>query len=440
MYVEKPLTHDLAEGQAVIDAQNKHKRVVQVGTQQRSMPQFQKAEEIVRSGQLGKIHKVHLTWNRNTPRGTKGKLNIDPKTVDWKRFLGNARSQPFDEYRFRNWRWFWDFGGGIFTDLMVHFIDVAHWFLDLDHPQVAASIGDHFMAKDLWETPDTVQTLLRYPDKELQVYFEGTFVNARNAAMIEFMGSDATLYLDRGRYEIHPERNKPHQGQRAGDRQRPARRRFLRRARRRAVAPDQLGGVRPQPQEAQLPGRGRRERRLGRAPGEYRAAARGSGAVGSQQAIGYGVTATLRPQGPRPGKLQPLRLERYQSYKVRPPLPVNRAWVHIFPSLLFGCLPDCGRDSDHPPRLVPLEDEPLLAEEAQLLGRRVVKVVDQERHRLVQLLAIHGVHEQGAGLDLAPFGQDALDGQVFSKLVPEEPAGLRGPAAFTAMPRGATGA
>jgi predicted dehydrogenase len=208
VYVEKPLTHDLAEGQSVIDAQNKHKRIVQVGTQQRSMPQFQKAEEIVRSGQLGKIHKVHLTWNRNTPRGTQGKLNIDPKTVDWKSFLGKAKDQPFDEYRFRNWRWFWDFGGGIFTDLMVHFIDVAHWFLDLDHPQVAASIGDHYMAKDLWETPDTVQTLLRYPDKELQVYFEGTFVNARNAAMLEFMGSDATLYLDRGRYEVHPERNR----------------------------------------------------------------------------------------------------------------------------------------------------------------------------------------------------------------------------------------
>jgi predicted dehydrogenase len=206
VYVEKPLTHDLSEGQAVIDAQNKHKRVVQVGTQQRSMPQFQKAAEIIRSGQLGKIHKVHLTWNRNTPRGTKGKLGIDPKTVDWKAFLGGAKEQPFDEYRFRNWRWFWDFGGGIFTDLMVHFIDVAHWFLELDHPQIAASIGDHFMAKDLWETPDTVQTLLRYPEQELQVYFEGTFVNARNAAMIEFMGSEATLYLDRGRYEIHPER------------------------------------------------------------------------------------------------------------------------------------------------------------------------------------------------------------------------------------------
>lgn len=206
VYVEKPLTHDLAEGQAVIDAENKHQRIVQVGTQQRSMPHIQKAREIIQSGQLGEIHKVHLTWNRNAPRSAPPNLNIDPKSVDWKRFLGNAKAQPFDEYRFRQWRWFWDFGGGIFTDLMVHWIDVVHWVLDLDHPASAVSIGDHFQAKGLWETPDTVQTLLKYEDRGVQAYFEGTFINARNASMCEFMGSEATLYMDRGRYEIHPER------------------------------------------------------------------------------------------------------------------------------------------------------------------------------------------------------------------------------------------
>lgn len=206
VYVEKPLTHDASEGKAVIEAQKRSQRVVQVGNQQRSMPHFQKANEIVRSGLLGEIHKVHLTWNRNAPRHKLNKLGIDPNSLNWKQFLGNAKDQPFDEYRFRNWRWFWDFGGGILTDLMVHFIDVANWFLDLDHPTTAATIGDNFQTEGLWETPDTIQTLLRYPDKQVQIYYEGTFVNARNAAMLEFMGKDATLYLDRGRYEIHPER------------------------------------------------------------------------------------------------------------------------------------------------------------------------------------------------------------------------------------------
>jgi len=208
VYVEKPLTHDLSEGDAVIKAQNDHHRVVQVGMQQRSMTHIQKAAEIIRGGGIGKVSKVHLTWNRNTPRWNKSKQGVDPKSVDWKRFCGNAPDQHFDDYKMRQWRWFWDFGGGIFTDLMVHWIDVAHWILDLNHPEEAASIGDYVNAKDVWETPDSVQTLLRYPKQEVQCYFEGTFSNARNGAMIEFMGIDATLYIDRGGYIVTPERNK----------------------------------------------------------------------------------------------------------------------------------------------------------------------------------------------------------------------------------------
>src|SRR5437870_12928632 len=79
VYVEKPLTHRLEEGKTVIEAQNKHQRIVQVGMQQRSMPHFEKARAIVRSGRIGKVFKVHLTWNRNTDRARKIPLHIDPK-------------------------------------------------------------------------------------------------------------------------------------------------------------------------------------------------------------------------------------------------------------------------------------------------------------------------------------------------------------------------
>jgi len=208
VYVEKPLTHDPSEGEAVIQAQNHYGRIVQVGMQQRSMPQFQKAREIVRSGQLGDIYKVHLSWNRNSGRARMNLPEIDPASVDWKRFLGTAPDQPFDPYRFRQWRWFWDFGGGILTDLMTHHVDIANWYLDLERPARAVTIGDHFRAKGLWETPDTIQTVVSYPGQNVQVYFEGTFSNARNGAMLEFMGTEATLYVDRGRYEIHPEPGK----------------------------------------------------------------------------------------------------------------------------------------------------------------------------------------------------------------------------------------
>jgi predicted dehydrogenase len=207
VYVEKPLTHDPSEGPKILEAQERTGRVVQVGMQQRSMPHIQEAVEILKSGKLGKIHKVHLSWNRNQPRAGSRTSEIDPSHLDWKRFLGNAPDQPFDEYRYRHWRWFWDFGGGIFTDLMVHWIDVAHWLMDSAPPTEAASSGQFYLAEGLWETPDTVQTLLYYPDKGYQAHFEGTFINARFGAMIEFLGTEANLYIDRGRYEVVPERD-----------------------------------------------------------------------------------------------------------------------------------------------------------------------------------------------------------------------------------------
>ncbi len=208
VYVEKPLTHDLAEGAAIIEAQNRNKKVVQVGMQQRSMPHIQKAHELVKSGRIGEIFKIHLSWNRGgTFRFRRTPMGVDPHQVAWKDFLGTAPDQPFDEFRFRNWRWFWDFGGGLLTDLMVHWIDVAHWFIDADHPVKATTIGDHYASKDVWQTPDTIQCILEYPNN-IQAHFEGTFSNATYGAMITFMGTDGTLYIDRGRYEITPEHGK----------------------------------------------------------------------------------------------------------------------------------------------------------------------------------------------------------------------------------------
>jgi predicted dehydrogenase len=170
------------------------------------MPHIRKARERLKAGAIGRVIKVHMTWNRGGGgRFRKTALGIDPNQVAWKDFLGKAPDRPFDEYQFRNWRWFWDFGGGLLTDLMVHWIDVAHWLLDLDHPIKAATIGNHFASGGVWETPDTIQCLLEYPG-QIQMHFEGTFSNARLGAMISFEGTDGTLYIDRGRYEITPER------------------------------------------------------------------------------------------------------------------------------------------------------------------------------------------------------------------------------------------
>lgn len=212
VYVEKPLTHNLAEGQAVIDAQNRHKRIVQVGMQQRSMPQFAEARELVKAGKLGTIHRVHMSWNRNS-RGGYGRrvpVNIPIEKVDWKRFCGNAPEQPYDPYVMRNWRWFWDFGGGLFTDLMVHWLDAVNMVLGLAAPpDAAASFGHHIAPDCAWQTPETAQTLLSYTEPKMHMHFESTFSSAHNRAGVTIMGTDAALYLDRGRIELIPEPNAP---------------------------------------------------------------------------------------------------------------------------------------------------------------------------------------------------------------------------------------
>ncbi len=205
VYVEKPVTHDLGEGARLLQARDDSKRVIQVGMQQRSMPHIQKAYSLMHEGRLGRVFRVHLTWNRGgETRMRKGPMGVDPHALLWKDFLGSAPDQPFDEYRFRNWRWFWDFGGGILTDLMVHWIDVAHWFLGVDHPEKAAAFGDQLASKGVWQTPDTIQCVLEYPG-ESQAHFEGTFSNAHRGAMITFMGTQATLYIDRGGFILTPE-------------------------------------------------------------------------------------------------------------------------------------------------------------------------------------------------------------------------------------------
>ena len=210
VYCEKPLTHTRDEGGSIVKAVRDNGRVMQVGTQQRSMPHLAEARDLLRSGAAGEIVKVRMTWNRNQPnRG--GRPQIDPKTVDWDGFLGDAPDQPFDAERLANWRWYWDFGGGIFTDLMVHWADTARWFLGLGEASRAVSVGDFFTSGGAWETPDTVQTLLCFPPAAdgtpaPQLHFEGTFANHADRAGTWFHGTGATLYVDRGRYELVPQR------------------------------------------------------------------------------------------------------------------------------------------------------------------------------------------------------------------------------------------
>jgi predicted dehydrogenase len=206
VYVEKPVIHSVAEGRPLIEAVRASGRVVQVGAQQTSMPQFIEAKQMLAQKLLGEIRLIDMSWARNQLPYRKLAYNIKPAQVDWKRFCGNAPTQEFNAFKMRNWRWFWDFGGGTTTDLMVHWLDATYNMIDLGTPRQVVGIGHHNFNTD-WETPDTFQLVADFPGNT-QLRFLGTFVSQYHRAGVTYMGELASLYVDRGRYEFRPETGK----------------------------------------------------------------------------------------------------------------------------------------------------------------------------------------------------------------------------------------
>src|SRR5262245_45190803 len=141
VYVEKPVTHELSEGERLIAAVEKSRRVVATGTQQRSWDHYLLAKQLIDSGRLGQITLAQCYWYQNYTRQARPDTPIDASRLDWKQWLGPAREQPFDATRYRRWRFFWDFGGGIFTDLMTHWIDVIQWFMKSPSPKQVTAAG-----------------------------------------------------------------------------------------------------------------------------------------------------------------------------------------------------------------------------------------------------------------------------------------------------------
>ena len=141
VYCEKPVTHTLAEGEPLIAAVRDSKRVVQTGTQQRSWEHFIHAKELVANGTLGQVTLIHTYWYQNHIANQTAGPAVDLSKLDWKRFLGTAPDRPFDADQYSHWRWYWDFGGGAMTDLFVHWVDVAHWYMGDDMPTRATATG-----------------------------------------------------------------------------------------------------------------------------------------------------------------------------------------------------------------------------------------------------------------------------------------------------------
>ncbi len=201
VYLEKPVTHKLEEGDPLTRAVRSSKQILQCGMQQRSWRHFQSAVELIQSGNIGRVTQVRTYWYQNYQRDWPS-LPIDAQQLDWKRWLGSAPDQPFSEEKYRRWRWFWDFGGGAMTDLFAHWIDVVHWAMKSDAPSVAQMLGDKYYFEQ-WQCPDTVQAGFRYPG--FGVGYEGTMVSSIDDGGLEFRGTEATIKLTRSGFEIDRE-------------------------------------------------------------------------------------------------------------------------------------------------------------------------------------------------------------------------------------------
>lgn len=211
VYVEKPAGNSITEVSIMSDIQQKYERVVQVGQWQRSQKHFADAVDFVHSGKLGQVRLVkawaYQGWMKSIPVKPDG---TPPPGVDYTTWLGPARTRPFNENRFHfNFRWYWDYAGGLMTDWGVHLIDYALLGSQATVPRsIMASGGKFAYPDDAEETPDTLTTV--YDFGKFNILWEhATGINGgpyNRDHGIAFIGNNGTLVLDRGGWEVIPEK------------------------------------------------------------------------------------------------------------------------------------------------------------------------------------------------------------------------------------------
>jgi predicted dehydrogenase len=190
-YCEKPLAMDMKELLLCVDTVKRSDRVVQMGTQIRSLPSSMGAKKWIGAGGLGKVFKieqernsVHPYWHRY------GERELVEADTDWKAFLFNRKARPFDGNQQAGWFGYRDFSRGPHTNLMVHFIDLVHHIMGVGAPKRCVTLGGTFRWKDQYNAPDSVETIFEYDD--FMVRYSTAFgTSAGN--YLKFFGTKGTL-------------------------------------------------------------------------------------------------------------------------------------------------------------------------------------------------------------------------------------------------------
>ena len=169
VYVEKPACHNIYEGRQMVAAARKYNRMVQVGSQSRSMAHVMRAMKLLQEGAIGEVyHARGLCFRRRFSIGHTPDEPV-PAGLDWDRFLGPAQWKPYSKNKFAyNWHWFWDTGNGDIGNQGVHQMDICAWGLGRTAwPASVSSLGGKFVWKDDQETPNTQQATLDFGDAQI---------------------------------------------------------------------------------------------------------------------------------------------------------------------------------------------------------------------------------------------------------------------------------
>ncbi len=212
VYVEKPLANTIEECDLMVRATRKYNRIVQVGQWQRSDPHWDEAAAFVQSGQLGRVRTVKA-WAYQTSKWTLPKVpdSTPPAGVDYDMWLGPAPKRPYNDNRFHyNFRFFWDYAGGLMADWGVHLLDYALKGMNAGLPLYVNGSGGKFgYPDDAMETPDTLMATYRY--KDFNIIWDhacgvGTGLFNRPEG-VAFFGENGTLLLTRSGWEVMPEKS-----------------------------------------------------------------------------------------------------------------------------------------------------------------------------------------------------------------------------------------
>jgi predicted dehydrogenase len=203
VYIEKPMTYTIAEGKQVVDAVQKSGKLVMVGSQNKTSTLTAKAREVVKSGILGKLNQCRLSDNRNTPEGAwvyPVPEDASPETIDWKNWLGTAPKIPFDAKRVFRWRCWWEYSGGVATDLWVHNFTTFHEVMDVKGPSSVVAQGGIYRFDDGRSCPDLLTAVYEYPNFLLEV--TANLGSSRRSTGFIVAGSEASLSFGRNSVQV----------------------------------------------------------------------------------------------------------------------------------------------------------------------------------------------------------------------------------------------